>query len=148
MWFSIFRRYARRYGALSAPAITITVGTDQGAAVGGDRRTLGDAEAAADRLRLGLAPGRVLDDRRGELLVGVGVDHALLEADGGDLVAQRGRQTGNRRAVEDGNGDVAGLDRGAFALRLGVRPRVAGTLTAVVTDQLGDAVGGRAAEDE
>lgn len=67
----------------------------------------------------------------------------FFEAGGGNLVAQRGRQTGDRRAVEDGNGDVAGLDRGAV-----VRMRVGGIVTAVVTDQLGDAVGGRAAEDK
>ena len=135
---------------MSAPAITITVARREGAAVGGDRLPLADSGSAADRLRLGLVSGRVLDDRLGELLVGVVIDRALLEPGGGDLVAQRGRQTGNRRAVQDGNGDVAGLDRGAAALRLvvAVRPRAAGTVTAVVAAQPGDAVDGRAAEDE
>src|ERR687888_2662594 len=108
----------------------------EGAGVGGNRLTLADSERAADRLRLGLLSGRVLDDRLGELLVGEVIDRALLEAGGCDLVAQRGRQTGNRRAVEDGNGDVAGLDRGAAAFRLVgqavVRLRVAGSVTPIV----------------
>src|ERR671925_1772476 len=126
----------------------------EGAAIGGNRLTPADADRAADRLRLGLVSWRVLDDRLGELLVREVIDRALLEAGGGDLVAQRGRQTGNRRAVEDGNGDVAGLDRGAVAFRLVgqtvvvVRLRVAGIAAAVVAGQLGDAVGGRAAEGE
>jgi hypothetical protein len=47
----------RLYGALSAPAITITVPSPARAAVGCDRPTLADAEPAADRLRLGLVPG-------------------------------------------------------------------------------------------
>src|SRR3954453_1724532 len=64
------------------------------AGVGGNRLELADSESAADRLRVGLASGRVLDDRLGELLVGVVIDRALLEAGTGDLVAQRGRQTG------------------------------------------------------
>src|SRR4051794_12772505 len=116
----------------------------EGAAAGANRLTLVDSDSAADRLRLGLVSGRVLHDRLGELLVGEVIDRALLEAGGGDLVAQHGRQTGNRRAVENGNGDVAGLDRGAVAFRV----RVAGVVTAVVAGELADAVGSRAAEDE
>jgi hypothetical protein len=65
----------------------------EGAAVGRNRLMLADSDSAADRLRLGLVSGRVLDDRLGELLVGEDIDRALLEAGGGDLVAQRGRQT-------------------------------------------------------
>jgi hypothetical protein len=65
----------------------------EGAAVGGNRLMLADSDSVADRLRLGLVSGRVLDDRLGELLVGEDIDRALLEAGGGDLVAQRGRQT-------------------------------------------------------
>src|SRR5919204_2620730 len=116
----------------------------EGAAVGGHRRMLADSNYAADRLRLGQVSGRVLDDRLGELLVGEDVDRSLLEAGGGDLVAQRRRQTVDRRAVEDGDGDVAGLDRDAAAFRLAgqavlVRLRLAGMVTAVAADQLANA---------
>src|SRR5919198_4086834 len=112
----------------------------EGAAVVGNRLTLADSDSEADRLRLGLVSGRVLDDRLGELLVGEVIDRALLEAGGGDLVAQRGRQTRNRRGVENGNGDVAGVDGGAVAFRLGARLRVAGLVAALVAGEPGDAV--------
>src|SRR5918994_4452962 len=78
--------------------------SSEGAAVGGNRLMLTDSDRTADRLRRGLVSGRVLDDRLGERLVGEVVDRALLEAGGGDLVTQHGRHTGNRRAVEAGNG--------------------------------------------
>ena len=48
----------------------------EGAGLGGDRLTPDDPESAADRLRLGLTSGRVVDDRLGELLIGVVVDRA------------------------------------------------------------------------
>src|ERR671934_1904393 len=135
------RPSAQRYTLGYAAALRRLVGASdhdhcrvsgEGAAVGGNRLTLADSDSAADRLRLGLVSGRVLDDRLGELLVGEVIDRALLEAGGGDLVAQPGRQMGNHRAVEDGNGDVAGRHRGAVAFRLVVRLRVAGVVTAAV----------------
>src|SRR3954447_23947226 len=53
------------------------------AAVGGNRLTPADPDLAADRLRLGLVSGRVLDDRLGELLVGEDIDRPFPEAGGG-----------------------------------------------------------------
>src|SRR5919198_6061342 len=125
----------------------------EGAAVCGHQLVLADSDYATDRLRLGQVSRRVLDDRLAELLVRVDVDRALLVAGGGDLVAQRRRQTVDRRAVEDSNGDGAWFDRDAAAVRLArqadvVRLRLAGMVTAVAADQLTDAVGGHAADGE